>query len=119
MKLKAYLNAGLLGARFGVECFPQRFALARKSEAEQRAAARLRASFAGEALGQTNEALRCSGFSQPKSNPLRGRFAAQRPIMTLDQGINHRPVPFALGFLRLDEVPHGEELEGLRVFVTD
>ena len=39
--------------------------------------------------------------------------------MTLDQGINHRPVPFALGFLRLDEVPHGEEFEGLRVFVTD
>jgi hypothetical protein len=68
---------------------------------------------------QANEALRGSGFSHPKRNPLGSGLAAQPPIMCLDQGIDHRPVFLALGFLRLDEVFDGKEFEGLSGEVSD
>src|ERR1019366_7694093 len=51
----------LLGARLGIQRFAQCLALARKIQAEQWAAAALSASFVGESMGQTDEALRCSG----------------------------------------------------------
>src|ERR1017187_351401 len=109
----------LLGACLSIQRFPQCLALARNSQAEQRAAAGLGASFVGESLGQLHEALRCSGFRQPKRYPLSRGFAAQRPIMAFNQGINHWPVLLALGFLRLDQVFHGKEFEGLPVLVSD
>ena len=110
---------GLFGAGLGIECRAQGFAIARKSELEQRAAAGLSASFARESLGQTNEALGGSGFSQPKRYPLSRGLAAQRAMMAFDQGINHWPVLLALRLFCLDQVFDGKEFEGLPVLVSD